>query len=86
VTQTVTLLTYIQDIPGSIAGRPDRDFLSFLMSLHRNSGILRKLRHGNVTFEVLTAVVMRSTIFWDITPYSPLNVEEHIASIIRVEK
>jgi hypothetical protein len=33
-----------------------------------------------VGFEVLTAVVMTSTIFWDITP------EEHIASIFRVEE
>jgi hypothetical protein len=33
---------------------------------------------------------MKSTIFWDITPYSPLSVtdvsEEHIASIFRVVK
>jgi hypothetical protein len=26
-----------------------------------------------VGFEVLTAVVMKSTIFWDITPCSPLK-------------
>jgi hypothetical protein len=30
----------------------------------------------NVGFEVLTAVVMKSTIFWDITPCSPLKMEE----------
>jgi hypothetical protein len=28
----------------------------------------------SVGFEVLTAMVMKSTIFWDITPCSPLNV------------
>jgi hypothetical protein len=28
-------------------------------------------------FEVLTAVVMKSTIFWDITPCSPLKVGRH---------
>jgi hypothetical protein len=28
----------------------------------------------NVGFEVLTPVVMKSTIFWDITPCSPLRV------------
>jgi hypothetical protein len=28
----------------------------------------------NVGFEGLTAVVMKSTIFWDITPCSPLKV------------
>jgi hypothetical protein len=27
-----------------------------------------------VRFEVLTAVIMKSTIFWDIMPYSPLKV------------
>jgi hypothetical protein len=26
------------------------------------------------TFEVLTAVVLKSTVFWDITPCSPLIV------------
>jgi hypothetical protein len=39
--------------------------------------------------EVLTAVVMKSTIFWDITLCSPLSTdvsEEYIASIFRVEK
>jgi hypothetical protein len=36
--------------------------------------------HGNEMFksvhefEVLTAVVMKSTVFWDITPCSPLSV------------
>jgi hypothetical protein len=25
-------------------------------------------------FEVLTAVVMKSSVFWDITPYNPLKV------------
>jgi hypothetical protein len=27
-----------------------------------------------VGFEVLTPVVMKSTIFWDMTPWSPLSV------------
>jgi hypothetical protein len=26
---------------------------------------------GFVGFEVVTAVVIKSTVFWDITPYSP---------------
>jgi hypothetical protein len=38
-----------------------------------------------VEFEVLTAVVMKSSIFWDITPCSPLKVKrvsrENVASI-----
>jgi hypothetical protein len=29
-------------------------------------------RNTEVGFEVLTAVVMKRTIFWDITPSSPL--------------
>jgi deoxycytidylate deaminase len=40
-------------------------------------------------FEFLTAVVMKSTIFWEITPCSSLKVdisEEHIASIFRVKQ
>jgi hypothetical protein len=28
----------------------------------------------NVGFEVIIAVVMKSSVFWDITPYSPLKV------------
>jgi hypothetical protein len=39
-------------------------------------------------FEVLTPVVMKNNIFWDITPCSPLKVnrlsEELIASIFRL--
>jgi hypothetical protein len=34
----------------------------------------------NVGFEVLTAVVMKGTIFWDITPCSPLKVNRHFMS------
>jgi hypothetical protein len=43
-----------------------------------------------IGIEVLTPVVMKSTIFWDITPCSPVKAtdvsEEHIASICRVEE
>jgi hypothetical protein len=37
---------------------------------------LKKLYLNNVGFEVLTAVVMESTIFWYITPYNPLKVSQ----------
>jgi hypothetical protein len=41
------------------------------------------------TLEVLTAVVMKSTVFWDIMPCSPLEVkdvwDEHIASTFWVK-
>jgi hypothetical protein len=40
-----------------------------------------------VGFEVLTAVVMNSSVFWDIMPCSPLKVNrrfgEHITYILR---
>jgi hypothetical protein len=47
------------------------------------------MKKYNVGFEVLTAVVMKSSIFWDVMPCSPLKVnvsEEHIASIFVVEE
>jgi hypothetical protein len=36
-----------------------------------------------VGFEVLTAVVMKSTIFWDITPCSVLSVYVHFGGTYR---
>jgi hypothetical protein len=43
-----------------------------------------------VGFVILTAVVMKSSTSWDITPCSPLKVsdvsEEHVAPIFRVEE
>jgi hypothetical protein len=47
---------------------------------------------GNNTcrFEVLTVVIMKSYIFWDITLYSLLKVNrhlgEHVTSIIKIEE
>jgi hypothetical protein len=45
---------------------------------------------NHVVFEVLTPVVMKSTIFWDITLYRSLKVnhvsEEYVTSIFRAEK
>jgi hypothetical protein len=38
----------------------------------------------NVEFEVLTAVVMKSSIFWDTTPCSPLKVNRHFGGIVRL--
>jgi hypothetical protein len=37
-----------------------------------------------VGFEVLTAVVMKSTIFWDITPCSPLSVNRCFGGTCRL--
>jgi hypothetical protein len=43
-----------------------------------------------IRFEVLTAVVMKSSLPWDITPYRPVKTtyvsEEYVASIFRVGK
>jgi hypothetical protein len=40
---------------------------------------------GLVTkFEVLTAEVMKSTIFWDITPGSPLNINRRFGGTYRL--
>jgi hypothetical protein len=40
--------------------------------------------------EVLTAVVRKSSVFWDIKPYRPLKFnrrfEENVSSIFSVEK
>jgi hypothetical protein len=38
---------------------------------------------------VLTAVVTKTSIFWDITPYSPLKInilEEHVTSTFRAQE
>jgi hypothetical protein len=37
-----------------------------------------------VGFEVLTAVVMKSSIFWDITPCSPLKVNQRFGGTYRL--
>jgi hypothetical protein len=37
-----------------------------------------------VQFEVLTGVVMKSTIFWDITPCSPLKVNRRFGGTCRL--
>jgi hypothetical protein len=37
-----------------------------------------------VRFEVLTAVVMKSSIFWDITPCSPLKFSRHFGGTYRL--
>jgi hypothetical protein len=39
----------------------------------------------NIGFEVITAVVMKSSIFCDITPSTDVS-EEYIASILKVEE
>jgi hypothetical protein len=35
-------------------------------------------------FEVLTAVVMKGTIFWDVTPFSPLSANRRFGGTYRL--
>jgi hypothetical protein len=39
--------------------------------------------HTYVVFEVLTTVVLKSTIFWGITPYSSLRVNRRFRGTFR---
>jgi hypothetical protein len=43
-----------------------------------------EISYKYVGFEVLTAVVMKSTIFWDTTPCSPLNVNRRFGGTYRL--
>jgi hypothetical protein len=45
---------------------------------------LMKQNIGHVGFEVLTAVVMKSTVFWDITPCSPLKANRRFGGTYRL--
>jgi hypothetical protein len=40
---------------------------------------------GYIGFEVLTAVVMKSAIFWDITPCTPLSINRRFGGTYRLE-
>jgi hypothetical protein len=60
-----------------------------VLSLHCHTGVVFGTQIS-VGFEVLTAVVMKNTLVWDITPTSPLKVNQrfggHSTSIFRVEE
>jgi hypothetical protein len=43
-----------------------------------------RLNKYSVRFEVLTAVVMKSTLFWDITPCSPVHVNRRFGETYRL--
>jgi hypothetical protein len=47
-------------------------------------GVTSTRKNVFVRFEVLTAVVMKSTIFWDITPCSPLKVNRRFGGMYRL--
>jgi hypothetical protein len=39
----------------------------------------------NVGFEALSAVIMKSSVFWDITPYSPLKANRRFGGTCRLQ-
>jgi hypothetical protein len=49
-----------------------------------NSSKEKRKTYFNVGFEVLTAVVMKSIIFWDITPGSPLSFSRRFGGTYRL--
>jgi hypothetical protein len=64
-----------------------------VFSLRANRATLVKIQDldSDVGFEVLTAVVMKSSVFWDITPCSPLKVkpdvlQDNVPSTFRIEE
>jgi hypothetical protein len=69
-----------------IMGKPSVMFLKYSLSIH-DDGIhinVVTIRTLYVGFEVLTAVVMKSTIFWDITPCCPLKVNRRFGGTYRL--
>jgi hypothetical protein len=63
-------------------------FLHKITSVHFPNKTLGLFPYNNkiidVGIEVLTAVVMKSTIFWDITPCSPLKVNRRFGGKYRL--
>jgi hypothetical protein len=55
-----------------------------LNSIKCNNVFSNKMKLLHVGFEDLTAVVMKSTIFWDITPCSPLSVNWRFGGTYRL--
>jgi hypothetical protein len=41
-------------------------------------------KENNVGFEVFTAVVFKSIVFWDMTPCSPLSYNRHFGGTYRL--
>jgi hypothetical protein len=56
----------------------------YICVLSRLNGLDFVVEKNFVGFEVLTAVVMRSSIFWNITPCSPLKVNRRFGGIFRL--
>jgi hypothetical protein len=61
-----------------------RKCISIHQTLRHCSSIEAGNKWRNVGFEVLRAVVMKSTIFWDITPCSPLKLKQRFGGTYRL--
>jgi hypothetical protein len=72
-----------QEVFGGSAGR---DFFnkSFIFCCFPAFDFSCNSKCADVGFEVLTAVVMKSTIFWNITPCSPLSVNRRFGGTYRL--
>jgi hypothetical protein len=60
----------------------------FLATEHRCDHCLHHYKMAEINFfqvfEVLTAVVMKDSVFWDMTPYSPLKVNRRLGGTCRL--
>jgi hypothetical protein len=67
-----------------------QEYNIFSVKQNMQMSLLLSMKHADKRFEVLTAVVMMSYIFWDITPCSPVQttdvLEEHVASVLKAEE
>jgi hypothetical protein len=57
---------------------------SKMNSVHNASSCFSKIHFNSIGFEVLTAVVVESSIFWDITPCSQLKVNQRFGRTYRL--
>jgi hypothetical protein len=61
------------------------DIIHLLQNLHRSQYTYTLRNHGiYLGFEVLTMVVMKSTVFWDITPCGPLKFNRRFRGTCRL--
>jgi hypothetical protein len=55
-------------------------------SFHRAQWTKTRLVYNYTEFDILTAVVMKNSAFWDTMPYSPLKVKKsHVVSELKME-
>jgi hypothetical protein len=64
---------------------PSTVTISVVYTKENNYINLCKLELGYVGFQVLTPVIMKRDIFWDITPKSTDVSEKHVASAFRLQ-